>query len=228
MTFRLNTSPLRVDRSKLILPPSRRRPRKIGEGPATFSASLSLDRQPFVWDCNQLYARLRIPTDATRIEIAKAYLELDGHLDYRLTYAFAVLVNKTMRRLYDSMPLGSILSNDPDLAVGIALDRFEPVGYTDWAYYLDADLDEAPPEWSPDALRHALTEALAGTELDGAVLCIGVTAGHSRISLLGYNLVIFTVVDLADVRAYAHAVASELLAMSHSSDQLDNSEGRYP
>ena len=139
-----------------------------------------------------------------------------------------MLVNKTMRKLYDSMPLGSILSTDPDLAVGIALDRFEPVGYIGWAYYLDADLDEAPPEWSPDELRHALADAIAGTELNGMVLCVGATAGQSRISLLGYNLVIFTVVDLADVRAYAHGVASELLAMTTQFDQFDNSEGRYP
>ena len=76
--------------------------------------------------------------------------------------------------------------------------------------------------------RSALTDAFAGTDLDGVVLCTGVTAGESRIEVLGYNLVIFTVVDLADVRAYAHAVASELLAMSHNSTQLDNSEGRYP
>ena len=61
MTFRLNSDPLRADRHKLTPPTPRRRPRKIGDGPATFSASLTLDRQPFVWDCNQLYARLRHP-----------------------------------------------------------------------------------------------------------------------------------------------------------------------
>jgi hypothetical protein len=221
MTFRLNSDPLRYDRPKTTLPPPRRRPRKIGDGPATFSATTTVDRQPFVWDCNQLYARLGVATDAPRIEIARAYLALDGHLDYRLTYAFAVLVDKAMRKLYDSMPLGSILSTDPDIAVGIALDRFEALGDSEWSYYLDADLDEAPANWSPDVWRHALTDALAGTALDGVVLCVGATAGEGRIALLGYNLVIFTIVDFPDVRAYAHAVASELLAMSPPLDPID-------
>jgi len=226
MTFRLNSDPLRYDRPKTRAPSPRRRPRKIGDGPATFSASITLDRQPFVWDCNQLYARLGVSTDAARIDIAKAYLALDGHLDYRLTYAFAVLANKAVRKLYDSMPLGSLLSTDPDLAVGIALDQFEPVGDSEWSYYLDADLDEAPAHWSPDVWRHALADALAGTALDGLALCVGVTASDSHISVLGYNLVIFTIVDITDVRAYAHAVASELLAISPQLDQFDQDESR--
>lgn len=221
MTFRLNSDPLRYDRPRTTTPSPKRRPRKIGDGPATFSASTTLDRQPFVWDCNQLYARLGLATDATRVEIARAYLDLDGHLDYRLTYAFAMLVNKATRRFYDAMPLGSILSNDPDLAVGIALDQFEPITESAWGYYLDADLDEPPPEWSPDMWRHALADAFAGTALDGTMLCVGATGSDPRIAVLGYNLVIFTIVDIADVRAYAHAVASELLAMSTQLDQFD-------
>ena len=215
MTWGLDASTIRADapprvrRARPSLLP--RFPRKIGDGPANFAATTTLDRQPWRWDCNQFYARLGVPTDATRVEIAAAYIERDGYRSPEITYAFSVLINKKVRPRYDALPLGTFWAQDPAFAMGLANDEFEDAHMPDgWAHYLDGDLDDAP---SPDAWRSMIAQALSRTRLSGIQLCVGLTGSNPRIDVLGYNIVAFVPVDTPVTHEYAHSVASELLAM---------------
>jgi hypothetical protein len=191
-----------------ILP---RYPRKIGDGQASFAATTVLDRQPWRWDTNRFYARLGVSPHATRVEIAAAYIECDGYRSPALTYAFSVLVDKKVRPHYDALPFGTLWAQDPAFSVGLANDEFESAHLPDgWAYYLDADLDEAP---APDEWRSALAHALTGTALEGMGLCVGVTGSSPRIDVLGFNIVAYVPVDTRVTHDYALSIASELLAM---------------
>lgn len=73
-----------------------------------FSTSIDLMLWPsIVWDVNGYYSALGIRPDATRAEIAAAYMALGGEASDRLTYIVSQLLNSEIRRDYDQMPMGS-------------------------------------------------------------------------------------------------------------------------
>jgi hypothetical protein len=61
---------------------------------------------PFVWDVNGYYRELGVPTNASKAEIRRAYLALNGHASDRLTYIVKQLLDPEIRREYDLTPSG--------------------------------------------------------------------------------------------------------------------------
>lgn len=64
--------------------------------------------RPIVWDVNGYYLELGVPTDATRLQIRRAYQDLGGHGSPRLTYIVKQLLDPEIRAAYDATPLGRL------------------------------------------------------------------------------------------------------------------------
>lgn len=83
-------------------------------GPATWSTCTALARREHLrlcWDVNRYYRDLGIGwpyTDASRGDLRRAYLALDGPNNARLTYVFTQLLNGQVKAWYDAMPFGSV------------------------------------------------------------------------------------------------------------------------
>lgn len=124
-------------------------PRRVS-GRHVASTTTAIERQPFRWDANGFYRRLGIPVDAARVEVAHAYMDLDGYRSVDLTEAAMVLLDRHARRRYDSLPLGVFWV---DRQIRYLMMRLrEPSGRSDddgWAVYADAGVDEAAvhPHW---------------------------------------------------------------------------------
>lgn len=83
------------------------RPSLYGSGPATISTCRALSVVPaYIWDVNGYYRELGVSPDASRAEIGRAYMALDGQSSDRLTFVFKQLLDKETRRLYDLCTLG--------------------------------------------------------------------------------------------------------------------------
>lgn len=90
------------------------RPYRIGQGPAEASSRMTLALWPmFVHDVNFYYATLMVSPWANKAQLREAYRRIIQSSHYsqdflvRATYVFKQLLDKDIRRAYDSMPEGS-------------------------------------------------------------------------------------------------------------------------
>ncbi len=94
------------------LPEALARPRLVGDGPATFSTCVALERSPaMVYDVNGYYRALGVPPSATKHQIARAYHER-GTDDPYLTYVVTQLLDPETRGAYDATPLGHVFLDE--------------------------------------------------------------------------------------------------------------------
>jgi hypothetical protein len=81
----------------------------VGDGPVQCSSSTELSVWPsIIHDVNGYYRELGVTPWATRRELREAYQAKGGPDDVRLTYIFGQLLNKEVRRAYDSMGFGEV------------------------------------------------------------------------------------------------------------------------
>lgn len=92
------------------------KPYLVGWTPAEASTVTELARiEPVVWDVNRYYRDLGFSWPYNRIgrrELMRAYQELEGQNDVRLTYCFHQLLNEDVRWEYDRTPLGELYFDD--------------------------------------------------------------------------------------------------------------------
>lgn len=111
------------------------RPRLVGDGPPTCSTCTELSVVPaWIADVNGYYRDLGADTKATRAEIRECYQS--GPQTARTTYVVKQLLNRAVRRSYDTTPLGSVFY---DRYVDAALRRSLALRFTS-----GADLPPAP------------------------------------------------------------------------------------
>lgn len=93
------------------------KPRRVGYGPKTASTCQDLvsTRPTFSWDVNGWYRTLGVPwpyVDATSGVLSRAYVASGGQESARATYYLKRLLNKAVRGLYDTHPLGQLFLDD--------------------------------------------------------------------------------------------------------------------
>lgn len=83
------------------------RPHKIGYGEAACSSCVDLIPRRFViWDTNGWYRELGVSTDASRLDLRRAYQAKEGWRSARLTHILKQLLDADVRARYDATPLG--------------------------------------------------------------------------------------------------------------------------
>lgn len=181
--------------------------------------SAALDQQPFVWDCNGFYRRLGLEPGAPRIEVARAYMALDGHRSVALTNAAEVLIDKVSKRAYDRLPLGTLWADDALLPPHHDLaDEYEAVNSPDvsWAFYLvHIEDDELPLGHLEiiDVWRWMIAHELWTMRLHRIVRAFGVGFGDvgPSVGWIGFRLVAILPLTLKPSREYASALARLLV-----------------
>jgi hypothetical protein len=82
-------------------------------GPVEASTSMALEQWPStVWDTNGFYHDMGLHFRATRSAIRRAYQDLGGSGNVRLTMIAGVLLNPKRRLAYDLTPLGRLFFDD--------------------------------------------------------------------------------------------------------------------
>lgn len=185
--------------------------RLIGDGPCVASIGHGLDRQPFCWDCNGFYRRLGLPAGAPRIEVARAFMDLDGHRSSVLTNAAEVLLDKRTKRLYDSLPLGALWPDDELLEQAVVSGDFEVVKLDEeWSFYVDS-ID--PAIVNRDVLgtwRWMIAFLLWRAKSPVRGFAMGATRGEHNVSRVGFRLVAFVAIDSKPSWEYCTQIAMAL------------------
>lgn len=93
------------------------KPWRIGNGPGSCSTSQEVvsARPAFAWDVNGWYRTIGVPfpyVDATSGVLSKSYVASGGQESARATYYLKRLLNKAVRGLYDTYPLGEVFLDD--------------------------------------------------------------------------------------------------------------------
>jgi hypothetical protein len=89
------------------------RPVLVGYGPVEASTTMALEAWPsIVWDTNLFYRDLGVHFRASRAAIRRAYQDLGGEANVRLTMIAGVLLNPEHRLAYDRVPLGRLYFDD--------------------------------------------------------------------------------------------------------------------
>lgn len=223
-------TPLRRDRQKPVTDKRLREalthlkttPRKIGDGPASFSISTTVEIQPFKWDTNSFYRRLNLDPDCERIEIAAAFHNAPRPThaaDLHYSTAAKNLLKKDVRRRYDAVPLGAFFADDPALdAARCPVDMESPLEgmtRTEWAVYADPCVSDADvEEWDPTALRTGIIEVLSnwGKRFSDPQVGLGLTRTNPRWEMMGNFPVLFIGVDMSVTREYLVRVANVFMA----------------
>lgn len=197
-------------------------PRKIGDGPAAFSLSMTVELQPFRWDTNSFYRRLGLEPDCERIDIAAAFTDAPrptAEADLYYTTAAKALLKKDVRRRYDSIPLGAFFGDDPDLDdARTSVDDEDGLAsptLNEWAIYADPCVsDEVAKAWDPTPLRTEITQALSnwGSRFDSPCIGLGITRTNPRWDMVGNFPVLFFGVDTEVTREYIVRVANAFIA----------------
>lgn len=87
-----------------------------GEGPVDFTTCTDVARvyPPYhVWDVEGYYRALGVSHLATRRDLRRRFLEIDGHSSERLTWIVKTLLDQAQRHEYDMLPLGARWIEDP-------------------------------------------------------------------------------------------------------------------
>lgn len=89
-------------------PPDDSDPLLVGRGPVEASTCVALEGPlPLhIWDVNGYYRDLGVHPRATRKELMRAYQAHGNNPSARVTYVFKQLLETSIRRAYDLMPLG--------------------------------------------------------------------------------------------------------------------------
>ncbi len=186
--------------------------RLIGDGPCVASSSHALDIQPFCWDCNGFYRRLGLPPGAPRIEVARAFQDLDGHRSSALTNAAEVLLNRRTKRLYDTLPLGALWPNDELLVQAVISGDFDVVKLDDgsWSFYVDSINPDLVDRDVVGLWRWMIAYLLWRAKSPVRGFAMGVTRGESNVSRVGFRLVAFVPIDSKPSWEYCTAIAMAL------------------
>lgn len=90
-----------------------RAPVRLGRGPDVWSTSTELvPVVPVCYDVNGYYRELGVHWQATRRELAQAYVAKDGAGSVRLTYVLRQLLNVRIRDAYDRASAGQVFPDD--------------------------------------------------------------------------------------------------------------------
>lgn len=196
------------------------RPRKVGDGPALFTATGVVDRQPFRWDTNGFYRRLGVATDCTRVEVARAFMETDPRsTSLDLAVALQVLISREMRTVYDAVPLGAFYRDDPaliDVSIEAAEDLDESAPPT-WAIYADHDVTDAEAQAQPVGWRSALAIEVGRIFPPGLVMGVGVSRSTWRCEPVGQHPVCFVPLDAEATPDYVGRAVDELIKLASAS-----------
>jgi hypothetical protein len=190
--------------------------RRIGDV-AAFPPIVALERQPFRWDTNGFYRRLGLETTASRLDIVRAFLELDPRQDfYRLAFAAEVLLSKTKRPRYDALSIGTFWAGDPDLGEARGLERLK---VDTWGIYADGTITDEQALTVSAIWRSMLAMALAPLLADVDPLPfvgIGVTAAKadSRWEQVGHFAILFVPLDEEPSLEYVHTAAQKLMQIA--------------
>jgi hypothetical protein len=222
-----NRRPLRlsaIERElRLALKMTEEAPRRVGDGPSGFPLATLPEAQPFRWDSNCFYARLGVAPDAARVDIVRALQDSPRETAAQhLWYATAAkaLLKRHIRRLYDALPLGSYLADDPSLIRSILPDDDEdrPLVPVDevagWSYYAEGSVtDEDVQRYDFSPIRTLLVGALSswanGLE-DSPYIGLGLTSRETRWVPVGYLPVLMLGVDEEVTEEYASQIAAML------------------
>lgn len=211
-------------------------PRLVGDGPAHFTAHLAVERQPFKWDTNSFYRRLGLTPDCTRLDLVAAYHASDPALpDFdRRMIALRVLLKKSERTRYDSVPLGAMWMDDPDLFQSmiehVTSGEEYISGREEWGVYADIGVSEKDAlrlrsEWRP-MLARALDLIIRRRSIPyPVVVALGVTdrPSRSRWEQVGYIPVLFVTLDEEPSLEYVSAAAEHLMRVARFERLEDDS-----
>lgn len=185
--------------------------RLIGDGPCVASTSHAIETQPFCWDTNGFYRRLGLPPGAPRIEVARAFMEMDGHRSSMLTNAARVLIDKRTKKLYDATPLGSLWPDDESLAEAVISGDFEVVQQdTSWAYYVDGVTPTDDDREHLATFRWMVAYLLFRSSSPANRFALGVCSGEPYVGRVGFRLVAFVPFDSKPSWEYASSIAMAL------------------
>ena len=184
------------------------RPRLIGNGPPESSVEHALDRQPFCWDCNGFYRRLGLPPGAPRIEVARNFLEMQGYRSSWLTNAARVLTNKSTKRAYDVLSIGTFWPDDESLIEAIISNEMVCVHNDEgWSFYVIGDID--PNDISIEDLstwRFMISYLFWRAKSPVRLISMGV-ALDARAAVVGRRLVAFVPLTSKPSWSYASTIA---------------------
>lgn len=197
-------------------------PRRVGEGQTAMAAVTELETQPFKWDTNCFYRRLGVDPYCERVEIARAFGNLDPRHPNFSWYATAarVLLKKPLRAAYDRLALGAFWSDDPDLK-DYALEGMINGDFLDasveWGIYADPNVSDEMAESVDPAWRPSIVEAVARFARRARTpypffIGLGACRGEEGIrwETIGYIPVLFVPIDTPVDRRYVEH-AAELL-----------------
>ena len=182
--------------------------RLIGDGPCVASTSHALDIQPICWDCNGFYRRLGLPPGAPRIEVARSFMDLDGHRSSALTNAARVLLNRVTKKAYDALPLGFLWPDDELLVQAVIGGDFEVTQpWGEWAFYVD-EVDPTVVDNDMISLwRWMICFLLWRSGSPANRFAMGVSQGEINVSLVGFRIVVFVPVDSKPSWEYSSRIA---------------------
>ena len=196
-------------------------PRKVGKGPPHFVASTGIERQPFKWDTNSFYRRLGLTPDADRVEIARAFSELDPSAPDFLYYATAakVLLKKYQRMIYDAISLGLFYADDPAIVQRMLQMVFENGGVppedVEWAVYADSGVSDDDAQRIDPLWRSMLSAEIARkTKHWPSPPAIGLGVAYRanvRWEQVGYLPVLFVAIDSRPSERYVVEAVETLL-----------------
>ncbi len=186
--------------------------RLVGDGPCVASTSHDIERQPFCWDTNGFYRRLGLPPGAPRIEVARAYMDLDGHRSIPMTNAAEVLLNRRTKPLYDALPLGTLWPNDVLLVEAVLSGDFEVAKLQDddWAFYVDSIDPSVVDRDQLGVWRFMIAYLLWRAHSPATHFAMGARRGDGNVSVVGFRLVAFVPVDSKPAWEYCASIAQEL------------------
>ena len=216
----MTTSPWRpsgqtIRLGSVVLPPPRpntQRIRLIGDGPCVASTSHAIERQPFCWDSNGFYRRLGLPPGAPRVEVARAFMERDGHRSPMMTNAAEVLLNRRTKRLYDALPLGALWPFDLALVDAVISGDFEvaKLDDDDWSFYVDSIDERRVDEDLLGVWRWMIAFLLWRANSPARSFAMGACESEINVSIVGFRAVAFVPLDFKPTWEYASSIAQAL------------------
>lgn len=148
------------------------KPWRIGNGPPVCSTSQVLvsARPSFAWDVNGWYAKVGVPfpyVNATSGVLSRSYVATGGQASPQATYYLKRLLDKAVRGLYDTYPLGVQFLDDDYVQEALkrkaaeeAARRSRDGSYTkaetvmdEWGYKVDEIVEDGLDTDKPDVLN---------------------------------------------------------------------------
>lgn len=182
------------------------------------SPAQHVELQPFCWDTNGFYRRLGLAPGAPRIEVARAYMAMDGHRSTRLTRAAITLINRFTKVAYDRIPLGSFWMLDEDLDAGRLDGDLVAAEDDGWAYYVS----DVPDDYVPGDELIAAVLATITLDVWNQGCPIPFAIGFStepRLQVVGRRIVAFAPLTIQEAIEYSHHVASQIVNLWRGAEE---------